>query len=276
MRSARFGLLLSILLLNIPVRARQAAAPVTQDQLTAPQQSQPTLPPVTKDAQAVDLVSKSLLAIGGSAAIGTIADYTAIGTMTYYLDLNRNLQGSVRVRGKGLSQFRIDANLPSGIRSESTDGLTTIKTEDGLVQQLHSQSPLDPARLALPYLQLGVALSSRGRNLLYKGIVDVDGHSAHDIQVQHVIASALGQDSDMSAYLAVDFFVDASTFQIVMMQDVIPNHLVRQIRYSDFRLINGVLLPFSISSSMHGQNMWLINLTDINFNSGLQDSDFQL
>jgi hypothetical protein len=107
-------------------------------------------------------------------------------------------------------------------------------------------------------------------------LVDVDGHPAHDVQVQHVLGVAYGQNREMTAYITVDFFIDSSTFQIVMMQDVLTNHRVRQIRYSNFTLVNGVSVPFSISTNINGQNIWLIALGGINFNSGLQDSDFQL
>jgi hypothetical protein len=272
MRSARFGLLLSVLLLSIPVWPRQTQTPTPSPQ----GQTTTTPPPVTKDAQAVDVVTQALALAGGSAAITTITDYTATGNVTYYLDVDRDVQGSVTVRGRGLNQFRLDANLPLGVRSEVTDGLTTIKTEDGSVQQLHTQSPLDPARLAMPYLQLDSALKSRGRSLLYKGIVNVDDHPAHEIQVQHFLGGAPGQSPEMISYLTVDFFVDASTFQIVMMQDVLPKHLVRQFRYTDFNVVNGVSVPFSISARTNDQDMWLINIGGIKFNSGLQDSDFQL
>jgi len=222
------------------------------------------------------VVTQALTAVGGVTAITTITDYTATGNVTYYLDVDRAVQGSVTVRAKGLNQLRLDATLPSGLRSESTDGVTSIKAQDGTVRQLHTQPPLDPGRLALPYLQLNSALNSRSRSLFYKGIVDVDGHPAHDIQVQHILAGTLGQYNKMNAYLTVDFFVDPSTFQIVMMQDVVPQGLVRQIRYSDFRLVSGVSVPFSIGARINDQNMWLIDLGAINFNLGLQDSDFQL
>jgi hypothetical protein len=271
-------LLVFSLLLSIPVCAQQAQAPDTGSPAVPSQQTEldRALPPVTKDAQAVSVVTQALTAAGGIDAITTISDYLATGSVTYHLDLDHDVHGSVTVRGKGLNQFRLDANLPSGVRSEVTDGLTTIKTEDGQVYRLHSQPPLAPARLALPQLQLRAALRSHGLNLSYKGMVDVDGHPAHDIQVQHFLAGGPNQHGDLSAYRTVDFFVDPSTFQIVMTQDTIPKHIVRQIRYSDFRLVRGMSVPFSISASIHGQNMWLINLTEINFNSGLQDSDFQL
>src|SRR5882762_4717408 len=112
MRSARFASMFCLLLYATPVMG---------------QQTQPTStpPPVTKDAQAVSIVTQALVAAGGIPAITAVADYTGSGNITYRLGVNQDVQGSVTVRGKGLAQFRLDAKLPSGVRSEATNGFTT-------------------------------------------------------------------------------------------------------------------------------------------------------
>jgi hypothetical protein len=262
MRSAQVGFLLFLLSLTAPAWSRQAQVP--------------SVPPATKDAQALAVVSQSLVAAGGSSIVTAITDYTATGDVTYYMDVDRNVQGNVTLRGKGLNQFRLDANLPSGMRSEAIDGWTTIKAKDGSVHKLHTQSPLAPARLILPYLQLSAALNSRGLSLSYVGLVDVDGQPLHHIQVQRVVPGAPDRYKAISEYLTVNYFVDPSTFQIVMIQDVAPEHRVRQVRYSDFRPVNGLVVPFSISERLGGQDTWIIHLSKITLNSGLQDSDFEL
>ncbi len=233
-------------------------------------------PSATKDPQAVSILTQALAVAGGVTAITAISDYTAAGNATYYTGVNQSINAGVTVRGKGLGQFRIDSNLPLGTRSESTDGLTTIKYEDGFVKQLHAQAPLNPARLLLPFLQLSPALTSPGFSLSYQGTVDVDGNPAYDIQVQRVLPGGGDPNSPLSRYLTVDYFIDPSTFQIVMMQDLVPYFAPRQMRYSDFRLVSGVLVPFSISETVQGQKFRLIQLDQISFNSGLQDSDFSL
>ncbi|SRR5713101_6761767 len=263
MRSARYAGFLCLLLLPFPICGRQ-----TQP-LTAP-------PPVTKDAQAVSIVTQALVAAGGIPAITGITDYTGTGNITYHLGVDQDVQGSVTVRGKGLNQFRLDANLPSGVRSEATDGFSTIRNEDGSVKKLRTQPPLYPARLALPYLQLRAALISRGLSLSYKGSADIDGRSLQDIQIQRILPGGPGQTRAISDYLTIDFFIDPSTLQVVLMQDAVPYHQVRQIRYGDFRPVSGVVVPFSIGETIMGQNTWLIHLDQMRFNPGLQDSDFQL
>jgi hypothetical protein len=261
MRFARFGLLISILFLTGPNWAQQTQLGTTP-------------PPVTKDAQAVGIATQALAVAGGMPAITGITDYTGTGNIAYHWP--QDVQGTVTVRGKGLAQFRLDAKLPSGVRSEATDGFTTINNEDGSVKELHTQPPLYPARLALPYLQLRAALISPMLSVLYKGSVDIDGRQVQDIQIQRILLGSSDQTRTIRDYLTMDFFIDPSTFQVVMMQDVVPFHRVHQIRYGDFRLVSGVSVPFSIGETIMGQETWLLHLDQMSFNSALQDSDFQL
>jgi hypothetical protein len=242
------------------------------------QQSQVVTPPptATKDPQAIDVVTQTLGTAGGNAAIKAIVDYTANGNVTNYLDVDRELKGTVTVRGRGSNQFRLDSSLSSGVRSEVTDGTTTVKAEDGTVSHPHTQPPMAPARLVVPYLQLIAALTSRTLNLTDKGIVNVDGSPLHDIQVQHISAASPNRIIGLTAPLTVDYFIDPSTFQITMIQDTVFTQVTRQLRYSNFKTVNGISIPFSISATIYGRVNWIIDLSAIEFNVGLQDSDFQL
>src|SRR5258708_7892983 len=105
MRLLRFGLLFSFLLVTISVSAQQ----------TAPL---PTLlvPKPPDDAQALDVLGRALNAAGGATALGTIADYTASGAVTYHWG-GKDVEGTVTLSGRGLDQFRMDSNLPTGLRS---------------------------------------------------------------------------------------------------------------------------------------------------------------
>src|SRR5580700_4571351 len=259
MRFTRFGLLLCLLLLNISVRAQQTQISNTQS-------------PVVKDPVAVSLVTQVLAGAGGIPAIMAIADYTATGNVSYHRAHDE--EGTVVVRGSALGDLRIDATLPTGIRSEAiSDGQFSWKTEDGAVRQPFVQVPMNPSRLFLPYLQLAPAVNSVGLSLYYNGLVIVDGHSAHDIQLVRILPGLADPDGRIREHGTIDFFIDATTFQLLMMQDFGREHTVRQIRYSDYRLANGVLLPFSISVQGIGTN-WQMQLNQFTFNTGLQASDF--
>jgi hypothetical protein len=284
MRTARFGLLLCLMLLDISVWGQQAPTPAIQPQLTIPQQAQQvtTPPPAPKDPQAVSVLNQVLSVGGGAAAIKAVTDYTGTGNITY--NWNPVEQGSVTVMGLGFDQFRVDANLSRGVHSSVISaGQTTTKTQEGVISQYPPpypvpssdafpyQPPMFPGSLVLPHAQLVAVLNSPRFSVSYKGLVQVDGHPAHDIQVLRVLP---GPTDVMSEYHTRDFFVDASTLQVVMTQEMVPKNVVRVIRYSDYRTVSGVLAPFSISEEMGGQQTWAIQLSRITFNAGLQGASF--
>ena len=250
----------------------------THSTSTSQQQSPsaPTLPPATKDPQAVSIVNQTLSAAGGTQAVKVIASYIGTGNVTQSGAGGATVQGTVTVRGEGLNKFRMDTTFPSGERSEVIDGKTTTKDEHDVVTKLSIQPPLSPARLIMPYLQLNAALTSINLNVIYKGVVEIGGRPTQDVQVQRIFPVGSRLNPTFTDSFNIDFFIDSSTFQIVMMQDVVQKFLTRQIQYSDFQTVGGVLVPFSISESIRGQNIWLIQLGQISFNSGVQDSDFKL
>jgi hypothetical protein len=261
MRFARFGLLFCLLLLTISVRG---------------QQTQPGMspPPAPKDPQAVSILSQALAVAGGATAIAAISDYTATGNIIYHSD--QDVQGSVTVQGLGLNQYRLDANLPKGVRSSVvTDGRMRLKAEDGSVKAIHSQIAMHLSGLVVPFLELSIALNSPAFGLSNKGVVQVNGNSAYDIQL---LLGGTGpkRPKRLADFYSRDYFVDAVTFQVVMTQDLAPRHVIRQLQYSDFRPKSGVLVPFSISEVAGGQQTWSMQLSQISFNTGLQDSAFAL
>jgi hypothetical protein len=247
--------------------------------------AQTTASPAPQDPQAVSVLNQALAVGGGLTAIKAIADYTGSGNITYHW--NPDVQGTVTIKGLGSIAIRLDATLPSGVRSWAIhDGQTAMKQENGAISQLAAtnpnvpssdafpyQTPLFPSSIAFPYHQLTTVLANPSFGISYKGIVQVDGHSVHDIQVQRVAAGGV---DPMSKYHAREFFIDTSTFQIVMTQDLVPKNVIHQIHYSNYTAVSGVLVPFAIAEELGGQATWTIQLSQMTFNPGLQDSDFVL
>ena len=49
-----------------------------------------------------------------------------------------------------------------------------------------------------------------------------------------------------------------------------------QVRYSNYQMVGGVLVPFSVVEEIGGETAFSVRLNSITFNSGLQDADFVL
>jgi hypothetical protein len=261
MRSLRSSLLLCLLLFNVSVWGQE-----TQPG-TAP-------PPAPKDPQALSVLTQALAVAGGATAINAIADYRATGDITY--SGNPQVQGSVTVQGLGLNECRLDADLPNGVRSWAvTEGRLSQKDENSFVQLIHSQIAMHLGGLVFPYQELSFAVNSWGYGITNKGLTQVNGHSAYDIQVQ-LVGAGMSRPQRLADFYTRDYFVDATSFQIVMTQDFVPVQLPRQLQYSNFTLVNGVLVPLSITEVVYGHQTWTIQLNQISFNTGLQDSAFVL
>jgi hypothetical protein len=273
MRSARFMLPFLSLFLNALAWGQQASTAAVQSSGTTPQQTT-TSPTPSKDPQAVTVMNQVLTVAGGAMGIAAIMDYAATGTITYYLGEN-NVQGIVSVRGSGLGQIRLDSTLPTGNRSLTIDGDITVKGSDSIVTHLHGQTPLLPTRLVLPYLPFTPTINSSGYTVSYHGSIEIDGQPRLDIQIQRFSPGLIDPDGWFTRSLTVDFFVDPITFRVVMMQDVNMRR-VRRVRYSDYRLASGLLVPFSIHEEIDGRPISTIQLQQIQFGVGLTDSDFQL
>lgn len=249
-------------------------------------QSQPS---VSKDPQAVTILQQALSVAGGAAALSAIKDYSGTGTLVFHQSQAQQVTGTVTITGLGLGEFRMDSNLSTGTRSFSvSQGRTHRKREDGTVTHFPPTGPV-PSSDAFPYItpifpsgigfpdqELIVALNSPQLTVSYKGIVQLDGRSVHDIQVQRVLPGQNSPGNLMADYNSIDLFIDASTLQLVMTQDIVPNRVIHQIRYSNYRATGGLVVPFFVSEQIGDQKTWEIQLYQINVNTGLQDTDFQL
>jgi hypothetical protein len=280
MRFARYRFVFCLLVLTFSVHAQQA------DPST-------TLATAQKDPQAVAVLNQALAVAGGANVISAIKDYTASGQVTFHFF--EDSAGPVTVKSFGIGHFRLDASLPNGVRTHVLDETQIhIRAEDGNLKsyppnaQTYDQNPIPPpssdafpyqppkvpGAIALPALGLAaVTTDSSSFTVSYGGEVLIDSQSLIDIRVQRQFPSS---GNPVEEYRTSDIFIDPTSFQVAMVQDVVPKHIVHQYRYADYRAVQGVLVPFSIREVMDGQETWIIKLDQITFNSGLQVSDFAL
>src|SRR6266576_1366798 len=212
MRTERSAWMFCLFFLAVPAWSQQATSPGTQ----SPQNTSP-IDALTRDLQAESVISQAVAVAGGVKALTAIADYTASATATYQQD-QHEVQTTVTIMARGLHKLRIDSYLPGGVRSQATTlGKTTVKTESGTVTPARGQTAKNPGNLALPSLHLRSALTNPSFSLSYMGIVTLNGQSAHFIRVTF---GPPHQEDLMSIrsspWRTTDFYIDASTFQILM------------------------------------------------------------
>ena len=105
-----------------------------------------------RDQHAVTILTQTIAACGGQDLLAAIQDFTETGTVTYYWA--DQITGNVTVKGRGLHQLKIEADLPAGKHTAvvNRDGGSLI---DGTVQQGRSLakartiSKAPPCRISL-------------------------------------------------------------------------------------------------------------------------------
>jgi hypothetical protein len=119
-------------------------------------------------------------------------------------------------------------------------------------------------------LRVAAALGDSGSSLSYLGLIDEDGRSVHHLRL---VASGIELDPDgkFKDLRTLDVFIDASTFLVIRTRDTIHadrnmnDHYSRELFFSDYRVVNGVLVPFAVTEKFGGQRTWSLQLDSVNF-----------
>lgn len=235
-----------------------------------------------RDAQALSFLTQAIAGAGGSSVISAITDFTATGSITYSWD-NSSVQGDATIKSRGLTQFRLDSQVPDGTWSMIvSNGAGVLKLPDGTSNAIAYHNVLNAGSLTLPIIPIAAALQDTTITVIDDGVVPLGNGQAHQITIQQNLPSATGSTNQFSIDTKRDYFFDPSSFVLLQVQDTVHpdgdamNGGVQHIiGFSNYQIYGGVLAPLSIADSVGGQSIWSIQMTGITFNTGLSDSDFQ-
>jgi hypothetical protein len=238
-------------------------------------QSQDSISTATvRDAQAVTLLTQALDAAGGVAAIGRIRDYIGTGDITYYW-ARKAFHGSVTLKSLGFHQFRVDANLADGVHSNVINGRNSFhKTPDGITSALPSKNAFKIASGMFPAFQLLAAVQDKSVGASY-------GQQAYEISVQKGFPADRDLLAVRSKATKAHIYIDPNDLMIREIRDTVyakdesTGEGSHEMRFSDYHVIDGVMVPFSITEFIAGQHTMTIQLKQVVFNTGLTQSDFE-
>lgn len=250
--------------------------------VSAVSNAQQTPAPPTRDPQALSILGQALNAGGGLQAVMGVQDFTAAGNITHFW-ADQPVQGSATVKGLGLTNFRLDENLPTGTESwVASKAEGSEKTIDGKISDLVWANQFKRLSLTFPLALIASAVNNASFQVTYNGQTSYQGQSAYDVRIQQVLPSVVDPKGTSSARTAQDFLIDSSTFVILGMRDQLFGESSRQapqaheIQFSNYQSEDGVQVPFGVSEFIDGQHTWTLQLSSISFNTGLTSSDFVL
>lgn len=105
-------------------------------------------------------------------------------------------------------------------------------------------------------MRLLAAVGNPSSDISYEGTVEIGGRQAHHLRLvaPDGVPDASNQLKDLRT---LEVFIDASTFLVAKTQDTIHGdenmgeQYSRELFFSDYRTVSGVLIPFGVSETHH-------------------------
>jgi hypothetical protein len=242
------------------------------------QQQSPKSP--GRDAQSVEILMRASQAAGGTQALAAVHNITEIGEVTYYW--RKDEKGRVEILMRG-SHFRMEADLPEGKRTWLIKaGAGSIREPRGNTHPLSYDNAANLENLTFPIAHVVAALTDTGTDISFVGIENENEHSVYRIRVKGQLGLS-GSGPGLHLPVVKDLIIDALTFGVVRVEDrpirtyekngKPSDKPSRVIEYRDFRTVDGISVPFSITTQLMGQKTLSIELSSVTFDSDTSAQD---
>jgi hypothetical protein len=228
-----------------------------------------------RDPQAVTVLQLALATMGGSGS--SIQDSVADGVIAYA----DGRSGTIRMLTKGSDRLRHEVTLEAGQETLVVNAGRGYGIHGGHNRNLPPWMTMYQKPEHVPTLSRLTDFMRSNMRVIYVGLENVAGHQAHHILFSalptgHVPAHIAEIISEFHMFLDVQSALLVKTRSFDFSPEVIQNRSVVETYYSDYRPVNGTLIPHAISRFVAGQRYLAIALTAIHFNVGLSDTEFQL
>ncbi len=235
-----------------------------------------------QDPQAVAVVQAAFVAMGGAQAVAAYQDSVASGTVTIYTG-GTPVSYPITMKSKGLRETRSELQLPKGSNVRIVNqGQGAILRPDGSVKPLYSNNTFYEHVNHVPILSVLAEYASGNVNLLYNGVAQVQGQAEDVIEVDFVPNLSPVSGPIFAAMSRTLFFVNQSTRLVDKIQSTPfyegddKDSVTEETYLSDYRSINGLLVPFHQTLFVDGTLSTDLTFTSVNLNAGLADSEFAL
>jgi hypothetical protein len=235
----------------------------------------PTAP--TRDPQAMTVLRNAFGALGGQNA-AAIQDTVIQATLTEPPSQGGGT-GTATFKTKG-TKIRSDAS--SGGKTGTAifnNGREFRSAEQGL-RPAHSANAEHKRIEHLPALMLYQELARPDFSAAYLGQETLEGNTVYHVRVFRVSNRAPDVDPTFTKNSELNIFVDAQTSRIVKIsfpyvsENDWRRSLPMEILYDDYRVINGIAVPFHQRYFFSGQPAGELQFTSVAVNQGTPDSVF--
>lgn len=224
------------------------------------------VPGFSQDAS--DILEKMIEASGGRKALENIKDTTISGTFDV---TQMGMQGTITMYHKEPNMFRQDIEVMGTVITSAFDGEVgwMVNPQTGATEELPEELQEQSKRGALGY---GNSI------LLYPEKFGVTYKLKGEETVDDVKCIVLEQHfSDGHAAL---MYIDAGTYLVHKGKQTTINQMGAEVDteifFSDFKDVDGMPAPHLVTIFQDGEEYAVVTVSEIKFNSGLEDSLFKM
>ncbi len=204
--------------------------------------------------------------LGGRKTIESIKDMTMVGDVEMP---QQGISGTVTIYKKDPDKSRIDLDTMGMVIIQVYDGQTALWTnpQTGDIEEMEEQQAARMIRQSLPLAAI-IDPEKHGLTFTYKGKETVEGKECFLLEQVFKDGYRMIRHVDSGTYLSVR---SRSTITGPGGTEI----QVEQVM-SDFRKVDGLTMAFSVTTYYNGSVFNEIRFKDVKFNTGLEDSLFQL
>jgi len=234
-----------------------------------------------RDLQAVSLLQKSFVAMGGPGG-SSLSSVLMQGQMTTEMG-TKQVIGSLVIKCTGPDICRQDFTSDASSHSTVFNVDRGMEVVDGSTIRLPIHSLINHPIKYFPVFTELAAWMDPNLSIVYVGEESFNGTPVHHIHVEKYLP---GLDSKMSALYSkvsgTELYLDTTTLNLVKRSQQVPifqdmGHTVQvEQLFSEYQVQNGFSVPHEISVFLNGNKFADIQITTVTFNSGVSSSDFEV
>ena len=216
--------------------------------------------------EASDILKKMVEAQGGKKVLEKIEDMTSSGNLEL---IQMGMTGSMTMYKKEPNKYRMDIEVMGMIITQAFDGETAwgINPQTGSREEMPEQQAEYMKRMALG-IDAFLYPEKYGIAFAYKGKEKIE-------EKDYLVLEQTFSDG----YKAT-LYIDPKTYLSYKTKSTTMNPMGVEVEQetfeSDFKKVNGMTIAYSIIIFQGDEEYLQLTLTDITFNSGLEDSFFNM
>jgi outer membrane lipoprotein-sorting protein len=216
--------------------------------------------------EASDILKKMIDAQGGKKALEKIKDMTSSATLEM---IQMGMSGSMTMYKKEPNKIRMDIEVMGMIITQAFDGETAwwVNPQTGSREEVPEQQVEHLKRMALG-VDAFLYPEKYGISFAYKGKEKIE-------EKEYLVLEQTFSDGHKAT-----LYIDPKTYLTYKTKSSTVNQMGVEVEQetfeSDFKKVNGMTIAHSIVILQDGKEFMKLALTEVAFNSGLEDSLFRM